>query len=63
MCQVFKIVIVVIIRDILVGVVILTVIFLVGLLFGVIVLADGIFGLFGKKKDISYNNDIDIDDY
>ena len=49
------------IRDILVGVVILTVIFGVGLIFGFIVLADGVFGLFSTNKDQQMNND-DIDE-
>lgn len=39
------------IRDILVGVLILTIIFVVGILFGVIVLADGVFGLFRSNKN------------
>ena len=49
------------IRDILVGVVILTIIFVIGIIFGFIVLADGVFGLFNTNKDQQMNND-DIDE-
>lgn len=49
------------IRDILVGVVILTIIFGVGIIFGFIVLADGVFGLFKSDKNQQTNND-DIDE-
>lgn len=48
------------IRDILVGVVILTIIFVIGIIFGFIVLADGVFDLFNTNKDQQMNND-DID--
>lgn len=49
------------IKDILTGVVILAAIFIIGLIFGFIVLADGVFGLFETKK-VQNQNDPDLDE-
>lgn len=45
------------IRDILVGFVILTVIAILGIVFGIVVFADGILGLFSSNKSQKQNND------